>query len=124
MFSLLGWLGFTLAAVGLYGLLAQGVSERTREFGIRVALGSTRRQVFGLVLGHAAWIGVCGSAVGLALGYVGSQLIEAQLFGVTRSDVWIYLIAGGALALVVLGAGLWPAQAATRVDPVEALRAE
>jgi hypothetical protein len=124
MLSLLGWLGFILAAVGLYGLLAQGVGERTREFGLRMALGSTPGGVFRLVLRQAAWIGAFGTAAGLLLGYFGSRLIEAQLFGVMRTDAWIYALAAGSLALVVFVAGLWPARAATRVDPVNALRVE
>jgi putative ABC transport system permease protein len=122
MLSLLGWLGFTLAAVGLYGLLAQSVSERTREFGVRIALGSDRRGVFGLVLRQAAWIGALGTAAGLVLAYFGSQLIETRLYGVTRLDPLAYAAAAVALAVVVLLAGVWPARTATRIQPVEALR--
>jgi putative ABC transport system permease protein len=122
MLSLLGWLGFTLAAVGLYGLLAQSVSERTREFGIRIALGSDRRGIFGLVLRQAGWIGALGTAIGLVLASVGSRLIESQLYGVTRLDPVVNASAAALLAGVVLAAGLWPARTATRIQPVEALR--
>ena len=122
MLSLLGWLGFTLAAVGLYGLLAQSVSERTREFGIRIALGSDRAGIFGLVLRQAAWIGAFGTAAGLLLAFFGSRLIESQLYGVTRLDPAVYAGAAALLAAVVLVAGLWPAWTATRIQPVEALR--
>lgn len=124
MLSLLGWLGFVLAAVGLYGLLAQGVTERTRELGIRIALGSSRTRVFGLVLRQAVWIGTFGTAAGLMLAYFGSRLIDAQLVGVTRLDISVYLTAAASLAAVVLVASLWPARAATRIEPVEALRSE
>lgn len=122
--SLLGWLGFALAAVGLYGLMAQAVVERTREFGIRLAVGGGRSHVFGLVLRQTAWIGAIGTVAGLALAAWGSQLIEAQLFGVTRWSPGAYLAAAGALLIVVVLAGLWPARTATRIEPVEALRVE
>jgi predicted permease len=122
--SMLGGLGFVLAAVGLYGLLAQSVAERTREFGIRMAIGSERGHIFGLVIRQAAWIGVFGTASGIGLAVLGSRLIEAQLYGVTRLDPAVYMAAAGSLALVVLLAGLWPARTATRINPIEALRVE
>jgi predicted permease len=122
--SALGWLGFLLAAVGLYGLLAQSVAERTREFGIRLAIGGSRRHIFAIVVRQAAWIGAVGAVAGVALAYWGSRLIEAQLVGVTRGAPGIYVAAASALVVVVLHASLWPARAATGVNPVEALRAE
>jgi hypothetical protein len=122
--SLLGWLGFTLAAVGLYGLLAQSVTERTREFGIRMALGGARAHIFGLVIRQAAWIGGIGAVAGLGLAFWGSQLVEAQLFGVDRTSPAVYATSAASLALIVFLAGLWPARTATRVEPVDALRAE
>jgi predicted permease len=122
--SLVGWIAFALAAVGLYGLLAQSVSERTREFGIRLAIGSGRRRIFAIVLRQAAWIGLVGGIAGLALAAFGTRLIETQLFGVTRLDVTTYVLAATALVLVVFLAGLWPARSATRIEPVEALRVE
>ena len=122
--SLLGWIAFALAGVGLYGLLAQSVSERAREFGIRLAIGSGRGRIFALVLRQAAWIGVFGVIGGLALAAFGSQMIEALLFGVTRLDVSTYILAAGVLVVIVFVAGLWPARSATRIQPVEALRIE
>ena len=122
--SMLGWLAFVLAAVGLYGLLAQSVSERTREFGIRMAIGSGRAHIFTLVLNQAIWIGVLGTALGTGLAFLGSRLVEAQLYGVSRVDPAVYGTAAAALALVVLLAGLWPARTATRIEPVAALRVE
>ena len=124
MLSLLGWLALALAAVGLYGLLAQSVSERTREFGVRMALGSGRARIFALVLRQASWIAVIGGACGLGLAAWGTRLIEAQLFGVTRLDPLIYGLAAGVLVAVVFVASLWPARTATRIEPVEALRTE
>lgn len=122
--SIVGWIAFTLAAVGLYGLLAQSVSERTREFGIRLAIGSGRGRIFALVLRQAAWIGVFGVTGGLTLAGFGTRMIESQLFGVARADPVIYLLAAAVLAGVVFLAGLWPARAATRVQPIDALRVE
>ena len=122
--SILGWLAVVLAAVGLYGLLAQSVAERTREFGIRMAIGSGRRHIFVLVITQALWIGVLGTALGIGLAFVGSRLVEAQLYGVTRLDPVVYVMAAASLGVVVLLAGLWPARTATRIEPVEALRIE
>jgi predicted permease len=122
--SMLGWLAFVLAAVGLYGLLAQSVAERTREFGIRMAIGSGRAHIFTLVIRQAVWIGALGTALGIVLAFLGSRLVEAQLYGLTRLDPAVYLLAAASLAVVVLLAGLWPARTATRIEPVEALRVE
>jgi predicted permease len=122
--SMLGGLAFVLAAVGLYGLLAQSVAERTREFGIRMAVGCERTQIFTIVLKQAMWIGALGTVLGTGLAFVGSRLVEAQLYGVTRVDPAVYLAATTSLAAVVLLAGLWPARIATRIEPVEALRLE
>jgi putative ABC transport system permease protein len=122
--SILGWLAVVLAAVGLYGLLAQSVAERTREFGIRMAIGSGRTQIFTLVIRQAVWIGALGTPLGIGLAFLGSRLVEAQLYGVTRLDPAVYVLAAASLAAVVLLAGLWPARTATRIDPVEALRVE
>jgi ABC-type lipoprotein release transport system permease subunit len=122
--SLLGWLGFALAAVGLYGLLAQSVAERTREFGIRMAIGGSRARIFGMVLRQAMWIGTIGAAAGVVLAVYGSRLIARQLFGVTSLEPTVYLGSSVALVLIVLIASLWPARTATRIEPVEALRME
>ena len=122
--SMLGWLAFILAAVGLYGLLAQSVTERTREFGIRMAIGSGRAHIFTLVIRQAAAIGALGTALGLALAFAGSRLVETQLYGVTRLEPTAYGFAAVSLAFVVFFAGLWPARAATRIEPARAIRIE
>ena len=123
--SLVGWTAFVLAAVGLYGLLAQSVTERTREFGIRLAIGAGRRRIFALVLRQAAWIGIVGVIAGLALAAFGTRLIETQLFGVTRLDPMVYVLVAPRFSwLIVFVAGVWPARTATRIQPVDALRVE
>ena len=122
--SILGGLGFTLAAVGLYGILAQSVAERTREFGVRLAIGSGRGHIFRLVLGQAAWIGGIGVFAGIGLALWGSRLIEAHLFGVSRWSPGAYVGAAAALVAIVFIAGLSPARTATRIEPVQALRVE
>jgi putative ABC transport system permease protein len=122
--SLLGALGFVLAAVGLYGLLAQMVGERTRELGIRMALGADRRRIVRLVARQAAWVAVAGGVVGLGLAALGSRLVEAHLFGLTRLEPWVYATSAAAMVAVVFAASFWPARAATKVEPVEALRAD
>ena len=104
--------------------LSQSVAERTREFGIRMAIGSGRTQIFVLVLRQAMWIGALGTVLGTGLAFAGSRLVEAQLDGVTRLDPAVYVASAVSLAIVVLLAGLWPARTATRIEPVEALRVE
>ncbi len=107
-----------LAAIGIYGVLAYEVSQRTREFGIRMALGSDARKVLGLVLRE----GVVLVVVGLAAGVVGAallrRLIASQLYGVGAFDPMVLLAVTGVLALVSLFACLGPARRAATVDPV------
>lgn len=124
MFSLLAALGFVLAALGLYGLVAQATIERRREFGIRLALGAARRTVILAVARSAAVIASIGLAVGLPLAYLGTRLIRRLLFGVSPLDPAAYLAATATLAAVVALACIGPAWRAVRVRPVEVLRAE
>jgi predicted permease len=122
--GVLAVVGFALAAAGLYGLVAQGVSERAREFGIRMAVGADRTRILGLVLRQAAAVAATGTVVGLGLGWMSGRAIESQLFGVRSHDPMIFAASAGLLAMVVLVASLGPARAATRVNPVDALRSE
>jgi predicted permease len=117
-------LATVLAAVGLYGVLAYTVAQRTREFGLRMALGAEPRGVLGLVMKRVAWMTLAGTAAGITLAlYIGS-VAESILFEMEANDP---LALGGSalvLAVVALGAGFIPAWRASRVSPMRALRYE
>lgn len=122
--SVLGGLGFVLAALGVYGLVAQATSERAREFGIRMAIGASRSQIARLVFQFAAVIAALGTVAGIVLAYFGSRAVSSMLFGITALDPRVYLVAIGALAVVVAAACAIPAIRAMRVQPVDVLRAD
>ena len=120
----LGGVALLLALIGIYGVTAYGVAQRTREIGIRIALGSSRGNVLGMVVGQGMRLGAIGVALGIAAAIAATRLLESMLFGVSGSDP----IALGAAASVLLAAALaasWiPARRAARVDPMVALRQE
>jgi len=122
--SAFGLLALLLVTIGLYGLIAGAVAARTRELGIRVALGAKPASVAWLVTRESVALAVIGAVVGLAAGAYLARFLESQLFGVTPGDPWAYAVA--ALALVAAGAlaAYLPARRATRVDPVAALRCD
>jgi len=124
MLSLLAVLGFALAALGLYGLIAQTTIERRREFGIRLALGAARRDIVRLVARHAVVVSSLGVLVGLSLSYFGTRVIRSLLFGVSPVDPAVYVAAVATLTLVVALACIAPALRALRVQPVEILRTD
>jgi ABC-type antimicrobial peptide transport system permease subunit len=119
-----GALALGLAAVGVYGVIAYSVSRRTKEVGIRMALGAERGQVLRMVLSQ----GVRLASIGIALGMVASagvaQLLESMLYGVSSLDPVAYGAAAAALLLIAGAANLIPAITAARIDPVRALRSE
>ena len=124
-FSLcLALLAALLAAVGLYGVMAYVVARRTREIGIRMALGATQTNVSWLVLREVIRMSAAGLAAGLLAAYAIGRLIESQLFGVKASSPSVFLIAAAVLASVALVAGWLPAHQAASVDPMIALRHE
>jgi predicted lysophospholipase L1 biosynthesis ABC-type transport system permease subunit len=116
--------GAFLAAIGLYGLMAFNVGQRTREIGIRMALGALRSRVVGAVIGSAALLGIIGTALGLIAASLVTGLLTGILYGVKPLDAISF--AGGALTLgvLVLVATAVPARRAASVNPVDALRAE
>ena len=119
-----GCLATLLAALGLYGLMSYAVSLRTREIGIRVALGAGRRGVLTLVLKEVAWLAVMGFAVGLPAGYAFGRVVETELYGLSARDPLTIALATLVLASTALVAGYLPAARASRVEPTVALRYE
>jgi predicted permease len=120
----LAGLAMLMAAIGLYGVIAHSVAARTREIGIRMALGAQRKAVMALFLRHAGAL----AAVGVALGVAGaiwlSRLVESRLFGVEALDVTAFIGAALLFLVIALVASAIPTRAAVRVDPVVALRTE
>jgi predicted permease len=117
-----GLLATLLAAVGLYGVMSYVVAQRTREIGIRVALGAQRRAVLSLVLGEVALMAAFGVAIGLPSGYALGRLLESELFGLTARDPLTFAVATLLLLASAFLAGYIPASRATRIDPMVALR--
>jgi len=114
----------TLASVGLYGVVAHGVTERTHEIGVRMALGAEPHHVLRLVVRQGLSMAVIGTAIGVAASVALSRTVQSLLFGVTATDPMTF----GAVVAMLLGVALVacyiPAWRATRVDPTTALRAE
>ena len=113
-----------IAAIGLYGTIAQGVAARTRELGIRIALGADPRLVRRMVLADGLKLAAVGLAVGLVIAALASQVLGTWLYGVSPYDPLAFVTVPLLLLLVAVTACLIPARRATRVDPVNALRVE
>jgi putative ABC transport system permease protein len=122
---LVGFFGISaaiLAVLGLYGVVTAGVSQRTREIGVRLALGATRASVLALVLRDGVRLGAAGIAVGLAGALAAANLLESFLFGITPRDPATYAVAAGVLMASALLACWLPGRRALRVDPAISLR--
>jgi putative ABC transport system permease protein len=124
LISAFAGLALVLAAVSLYGLTAYTVSERTREFGVRMALGAARRDILWLVAGKSLRLGIAGVAIGLLAAVPAAQAARAFLPNVGPHDPIVFLTVGMALFCIALVASSAPAHRATRVDPNIALRVE
>ena len=124
LMSVFALLALTLAAVGVYGVMAYSVAARTREIGVRVALGAQPSNVFGMVVRQ----GMKAAVIGLGLGLLGAvalgRVLTTLLYGVRATDVLTLAGVAGVLLGVVLAACLVPARRALRVDPLDALRSE
>jgi ABC-type antimicrobial peptide transport system permease subunit len=122
--SFFAGLALVLACIGLYGLLSYSVSARTREIGVRVALGATRSDVLWMVLRHALKLLLFGVAVGVPFSLLAGRYLGSMLFGLKATDplsmAAVILVLGSVATL----AGLIPARRATKVDPMIALRYE
>jgi predicted permease len=124
LLSLAGALALGLAAFGLYGVTAYAVNCRTREIGVRIALGADRRNILHLVLGEALGLAALGLGAGLVPGLLVTYLLSSQIFGARAVDPAAILAATGFLTATAMIAAFLPARRALRVDPIVALRAE
>ena len=124
LLTILGGLGVVLAVVGIYGVIAYFVTRRTREIGVRVALGATRRDVIALVVRQALWPVGLGIGAGVLASLVATRLLRNQLFGVGPTDPITFVIVAVAMTLVALLASFIPALRAAGSDPTSALRSQ
>jgi predicted permease len=117
-------MALALAVIGIYGVLAYAVVRRTREIGLRIALGASRLQVVRLIVGEGIALTLAGLTVGVIATAGSSRLLATMLYGVSPTDVWTYAAAPSLFALVAAVAASVPARRALRVDPIAALREE
>jgi putative ABC transport system permease protein len=122
--SVFGGCALLLAAIGIYGLMAYSVEQRTQEIGIRLALGAQVSQVKNMVIRQGMLLAIVGVVIGLIGAFVLARLITAFLFGVTARDPMVFTGVPILLALVAFFAVWLPARRASRVDPIVALRYE
>lgn len=122
--SFFGVMALALSAIGLYGVLAYGVSRRTGEIGIRMALGADRNRILQLILAETVRVLTIGITAGLLLAWIASRLVKSMLYGLSSHDVRVYALAALILGLVALAAAMIPARRAVRVEPMVALRYE
>lgn len=113
-----------LAAVGIYGLVAHSVTQRTQEIGIRMALGAQQNNVLRMIVGEGARLAAIGLAIGIAVSFAATQLISSLLYGVKATDPLTFVIVAAILSAVALLASYIPARRAMKVDPIVSLRYE
>ncbi len=124
LLSIFAAAALVIASVGVYGVIAFSVARRTKEIGIRMALGAQQSQLLRQVLGAAAKMAGVGATIGLAVALATSRVLESQLYGVSVRDVYVFTAAAAVLVIVALAAAFLPALRASRVDPNTSLRAQ
>jgi putative ABC transport system permease protein len=124
IFVALASLALLLAAVGLSGVVAYSVSQRTREIGIRIALGASAQDVVRMVLSNATRLSVAGVVLGVVSAYGTTRILSSMVYGVTTHDPWSFAGACAVLLGIAFIASYAPARRAARVDPVISLKAE
>ncbi len=121
LLSLLAVTGLVLSAVGIYGVIAYFVTQRTPEIGLRLALGATPRSVLMMVVGHGAMLAVAGVAIGLIAALAATRMVTTMLFEVSTTDPPTYVMGALGLLAVALLACIVPALRAVRVSPMQSL---
>jgi ABC-type antimicrobial peptide transport system permease subunit len=116
--------GLLLAALGIYGVMSQAVEQRTREIGVRLALGAARSDILRLIIGRVVIIAVAGVAIGIVVAIPTLRTLSTLLYEVTPGDPVVIGSLASVLLVVAVLAGYVPARRAARVDPLETLRAE
>jgi putative ABC transport system permease protein len=124
LMAIFSTLALVLAAVGLFGMMSYAVAQRTREIGIRIALGAPRERIARAVVGRGALLGAVGAVVGLVLAFWATRIIEGSLFGVSRLDPTSFTLGGIGLLLIAVAASIVPTWRAVRVDPVTSIRTD
>jgi putative ABC transport system permease protein len=124
MFSIFGGIALALASIGVYGVLAYSVSQRTQEIGVRMALGASRRTVFGLIVGHGARLAAAGVVAGMVGAFGVTRVVKSLLYNVSATDPVSFGATAVFLVAVAVVASYVPARRATAVDPIVALRTE
>ena len=124
LLSIFGLLALSLAALGLYGVMAYAVSQRTRELGIRISVGAKRTDILKLILGHGLILSIIGIVGGLTVALALTRLSVHLLYGVSAADPLTFVVVMVILLVVALAAAYFPARRATKIDPIIALRME
>jgi putative ABC transport system permease protein len=124
MFSIFGAIALLLAAIGVYGVISYGVSQRTQEIGVRVALGAGRRDVLRLIIGQGVTLAGLGVGIGIVMALGVTRVVRSQLFNVSPSDPISFGLVAFFLTAIAIAASYVPARKATAVDPIIALKYE
>jgi putative ABC transport system permease protein len=124
LMSVFGCSALLLAAIGIYGLMAYSVQQRTQEIGIRLALGATSGQVRGMVVNQGMQLAIAGALIGLGSAFALTRFLESFLFRVKGHDPLVFAMVPVTLSLIAFLAVWFPARRAARIEPVEALRYE